>query len=240
MADLRERFRAADAVTAPDLWPEIRERTPGPRLPQPRPYAPLVVGLAIATAGIVLAVSVFAIHGPNVRPAGPRPNGPIAFSATSTAPGGPKREAIFLLTRAGEVRQITQAIGLSDPAWSADGTRIAVTLGRDRRTGGIGVMNADGTHLHGIVASTALIGQPTWSPDGSHIAYARLHDIAVIDAAGGDPRVLSSYSAALALSPAWSPDGSAVVYVRHLIPPGASGLDWPSFVKDAWIVAARA
>src|SRR5437879_7909733 len=178
MADLRERFHAADAVTAPDLWPDIRERTRGPRLPQPRPYAPLIVGLAIATAGIIVAVSVFTDHRPGVRPAGPRPNGLIAFSASSSSPGVPRREAIFLLTPAGEVRQITRASGLSDPAWSVDGTRIAVTLGRDRRTGGIGVMNADGTHLHGIVASTAQIGQPTWSPDGSHIAYARLHDIA--------------------------------------------------------------
>jgi Tol biopolymer transport system component len=237
MADLKERFRAADAMTAPDLWPDIRERIPGPRVPQSRPYAPLIVGLAIATAGIILAVSVFTDRGPGVRPAGPHPNGLIAFSASSTSPGLPRREAIFLLTPAGDIRRITRAIGLSDPSWSADATRIAVTLGRDRRTGGIGVMNADGTHLHDIVTGTALIGQPTWSPDDSHIAYARLHDIEVIDAAGGDPRVLSSYSAAVALSPAWSPDGSAVVYVRHLIYPGPSGPYCPSGSKDAGIVA---
>src|SRR5438132_5851358 len=171
MADLKERFRAADAVTAPDLWPDIRERTPGPRAPQPRPYAPLVVGLAIATAGIIVAVSVFTDRGPGVRPAGPRPNGPIAFSAFTTAQGGSKREAIFLLTPAGKVRQITPTIGLSDPAWSPDGTRIAVTTGSDRHQGGIGVMNADGTHLRTIVTSTSLIGQPTWSPDGAEIAF---------------------------------------------------------------------
>jgi serine/threonine protein kinase/Tol biopolymer transport system component len=58
---------------------------------------------------------------------------------------------------------------------------------------------------------------PSWSPDGSMIAYAHIvagdADIATISTAGGDPHILTGASPADEFIPSWSPDGSKIAYV---------------------------
>jgi hypothetical protein len=94
-------------------------------------------------------------------------------------------------------------------------------------------MRADGTErsvVTGAVPGDA--GHPSWSPDGSRIAF-EVHvqggggpeggavDVYVVDADGSDaaPLTIDGTSS----SPAWSPDGSRIAYV-HATPSGNSDI----------------
>jgi Tol biopolymer transport system component len=115
-----------------------------------------------------------------------------------------------------------------DPAYSPDGRRIAFVSNRDRngiiRVGEdesefaneLYVMNADGTGAHRLTHSSKLSElSPTWSPDGTRIAYARQAEgftktVAVINADGscgheiaGDPTGSVWYT-----EPSWRPGTS--------------------------------
>ena len=56
-----------------------------------------------------------------------------------------------------------------DPAWSPDGTRIAVVRGGST----LWVVNADGSNGHQVdsQSSNVILSGPTWSPDGQRLAY---------------------------------------------------------------------
>jgi dipeptidyl aminopeptidase/acylaminoacyl peptidase len=72
-------------------------------------------------------------------------------------------------------------------------------------------INADGTDLTRLTRSPEPEFDPTWSPDGTQIAFRfeRNDDpeIWLMNADGSDRRRLTR-----GLSPAWSPDGSKIVY----------------------------
>ena len=128
--------------------------------------------------------------------------------------------------------QLTQGPSDGEPAWSPDGRRIAFT--RLSRTAcrllisydvvcarDLYVMEADGS---GLVNLTNLrdgainAEDPSWSPDGTRIAYARRvfpsgSDVWTIRADGTDPKDLSGTPApggARETSPVWSTDGSVI------------------------------
>jgi Tol biopolymer transport system component len=75
-----------------------------------------------------------------------------------------------------------------DVAWSPDGTRIAFTSDRDRNgqcffhdcwghNGEIYVMSADGSDQRRVTDNPGDDQFPTWSPDGTRIAFAGLRDV---------------------------------------------------------------
>jgi Tol biopolymer transport system component len=109
------------------------------------------------------------------------------------------------------------------PDWSPDGTHIVFQAGQQ----GLGVRPAVRTGT--LYTVPALGGDPTlllpptrdgiaftpsWSPDGSEIAYASEAGILVIPTRpGATPRQVVT-SQQIVHSPRWSPDGLSLVYVR--------------------------
>jgi Tol biopolymer transport system component len=102
------------------------------------------------------------------------------------------------------------------PCWSPDGAKIAFTSVRLDYTGGICVMNADGT-------GQTFLDEPddgwnlSWSPDGTKIAYdtiieaERGFDVFTVNAEGTNP-VRLTCAVGHDAAPDWSPDGSKICY----------------------------
>lgn len=84
---------------------------------------------------------------------------------------------IYVATRDGRrITQLTSGQGsrraFFDPAWSPDGRKLAVVTTSCAQTcaEAIALMNADGTGLKTL--TTGSVSSPTWSPDGSMLAYS--------------------------------------------------------------------
>ena len=99
------------------------------------------------------------------------------------------------------------------PAWSPDGTRIALEL-RDQAH--IGVLDV----ATGVLTDIGNGYVPKWSPDGRRLAFIRgtddALDIYVMRADGADVVQLTD-DAAFDTFPIWSPDGSTILFMldRH-------------------------
>ncbi len=78
-----------------------------------------------------------------------------------------------------------------DPAWSPDGSRIALWLSASGGLGGLAVMDSDGSNLQQL-RDECCGGFPSWSPDGGRIVYVEWipgigDELIVIGADGSDP-----------------------------------------------------
>jgi TolB protein len=148
----------------------------------------------------------------------------IAFSRLAS-PSLPIEQAeLYLADADGSNIRALGARGVS-PSWSPDGRRIAFVSFADRNdpacpvdgcppSGEIYVVGSDGTGLSRLTSSTADDEHPTWSPDGSRIAFASGFVLAsqghspwllTIPAGGGSATRIGSFSGVL--DPAWSPAG---------------------------------
>jgi serine/threonine-protein kinase len=115
------------------------------------------------------------------------------------------------------------------PAFSPNGDRIAFRSSRDG--GGIFVMNRNGADVRRL---TDRGFHPTWSPDGSEIAFTtenveltpgnfnETSELWVVPAAAGPLRLLASGDATL---PSWSPNGHRVAFGRRFGGSGRGGIE---------------
>jgi len=128
-------------------------------------------------------------------------------------------------------------------------------------TNDIWSMRADGTHVRRLTSSPVMEFDPTWSPDGSRIAYRHWpHDgmsrIFVMKADGSDQRNLTRKDS---WGPDWSPDGRRIVFnsvggtgaldvYGYVVAPGGSGLrrisrhyvEYPAWSPDGSRIAFMA
>ena len=143
--------------------------------------------------------------------------GRIIFEAD---PDGDYKPDIFILDSQG-VRPLTRNDGTFhnyDPAWSADGQRIAFVSSREHGSN-IYLMNADGTGEQKLTDLRWGAYMPSWSPDGTHIAfsgrglkeYTDQFEIYVINMDGSRLVTLTS-SFEDEENPTWSPDGGKIAF----------------------------
>jgi Tol biopolymer transport system component len=113
----------------------------------------------------------------------------------------------------GNKTQLTVSGDYVKPAWSPDGSQIAMGL----LAGGIAVMDADGSHIHVLTPPGDNSDDPNWSPDGTRIAFLSYRsgnsDIYLIDPDGSNETRLTSRRPD-DYDPNWSPDGSMIAFSR--------------------------
>ena len=117
----------------------------------------------------------------------------------------------------------------SDPTWSPDGTRLAFVSDRGGRgRSEIWVVNVDGSGLVKLTTNIQLAPDPlygldvgpSWSPDGSRIAFASGRDslsnyeLYVMNADGSNQTRLTNNTTD-DYYPTWSPDSQRITFFRN-------------------------
>jgi uncharacterized protein YjdB len=156
---------------------------------------------------------------------------------TATAPGGKRGtadvfvqgEIVVASSRSGhfqlyaaersnlaQLRKITgDTTTASDPAFAADGSRIAFTGIRGGRRD-IFVMDADGTNAAPLAGSVGSEGHPQFTPDASAVVFQSDragHSQIFMQPLGGSEAVQLTQEPAVNMLPALSPDGETIAFV---------------------------
>ncbi len=97
------------------------------------------------------------------------------------------------------------------PAWSRTGLLAIETLTGEARPQRIATVRANGTRLRKLVVGE----EPSWSPNGTRLAFVRNDRLYTIGAAGGAAIQLTKPPEHASL-PAWSPNGTWIAYLRSV------------------------
>ncbi len=117
-----------------------------------------------------------------------------------------------------KAKRLVSGAGLQyDPAWSADGEKIAY-VSSDEDGHNIRVMNRDGGNQIVLTGNTSYNVSPDWSLDGEKIVFASNvegnYDIWVMDHNGQNKKRLTN-DKGLDIQPAWSSDGEKILFVSN-------------------------
>lgn len=104
-------------------------------------------------------------------------------------------------------------VGDTSPAWSPDGSQLAVVTHWGGRNG-ILVMQPDGSVAQQITTDWA-DADPAWAPDGSKIAFANGTNLFTVSPFGTNRAQLTSNTEGWASHPSWSPDGTTIAYALY-------------------------
>ncbi|UCG85443.1 MAG: PD40 domain-containing protein, partial [Gemmatimonadota bacterium] len=217
-----------------------------------RPARPMVrqTAVLVALGLLVIVVSYVVVRSARDRGAGPEP-APPSYAKLTADPGvewfpslspdggwivysasGLGNRDIYLKSVGGQNPINLTADSPADddqPAFSPDGQQIAFWSGRDG--GGIFIMGRTG---EGVRRVTRAGFRPTWSPDGTQLAYATRHvelnpqniearsELWVADVNGGTSQRISGEDAVL---PSWSPHGHRIAFFRRVDQAGHAQAD---------------
>ena len=103
-----------------------------------------------------------------------------------------------------------------DPAWSADGVRIAFVTRRRHPGHEIYAMDSDGSNQVRLTHDSEKKRNPSWSPDGQWIAFDsyknKVYHIYVVKTDGSGRTSKLTRRQRNHLQPAWSADGDTIAY----------------------------
>ncbi len=235
VADSFERVFPVPVVSAD--WDAVLERAGARHRHRSRrfPSWRVVAAAAAILVGALLVTPAFGIGGRLLdliesAPAGPdlqtpvwSPDGrKIAFLSRGDGNNGPYNNGLYVVSADGSgQRRLTDDaritlgwllahLGMTTPAWSPDGRKIAFESGRGGQNG-LYVVNADGSGRRMLTRN----GQaPAWSPDGRKIAFFSHLKVYVMNANGSGHRNLTPGAKARGQAfLAWSPDGRKIAFL---------------------------
>ena len=171
------------------------------------------------------------------------PAGRIAFG--TIMPGHERSDqlmALYAIDPDGtDLVQLTEGNSLF-PTWSPDGSRLAFAIVEEDSSAQIATISADGTDLRVLTSGPGIHEAPSWSPDGTWIAYdyspvlpgdPTFHTVLYrMDADGSDQALLGDPDVFDA-EPKISPDGERVLFQRY------EAIDAPIMVRELSTGAER-
>jgi dipeptidyl aminopeptidase/acylaminoacyl peptidase/CubicO group peptidase (beta-lactamase class C family) len=123
------------------------------------------------------------------------------------------------------IEDLTDLAVPSQPTLSPDGGRIAYVLRTldtkgDRNVDELWLVATDGSAPRRLTAGPGDTA-PAWSPDGRRLAFLRDGQLAVLDAAGGEPEQVTELPLG-AGAPRWSPDSRRLAFTAPVDPTGGA------------------
>jgi len=111
---------------------------------------------------------------------------------------------------------------VGDPQVSADGKRVAFTIGdvnfdANRTVTQIYIMSSAGGDVKQLTSGAGSSSSPRWSPDGKKLAYVNGDQLWVMEPDGSNKEQITKISTG-AGGPVWSPDGHWLAFVSDVYP----------------------